>query len=217
MSTPQADPIAAPASVHALRAHASSPTLPERERRTPTSPSLQDLLHAHQEPGKPHYQETLEEYERCSGATVVDRYFSSGDEAAVLLSHPRRFRRPMYRIAVFHDAAATGPEFGELLRRIQLMERQAAVQLDGGAHQILVQSLFSLVVSLLSALAADRTTPDGKPRRVDAAVAAADSELTTLSRFVQSSARRSALGLYLAGLPVGAIIGSCSSRSPRTR
>lgn len=166
------------------------------------------MLHAHQEPGQPRYRQTLDEYERCSGATVVDRYFSCGTEGAVLLRHRRRFARPMYRIAVFHDGAATSPEFGELLRRIQLMERHSAVQLDGHAHQILVQSLFGLVVSLLSALAADQTTPDGNPRRVDAALTAADGELTALSRFVQSSSRRSSLGLYLAGLPVGAVIGS---------
>jgi hypothetical protein len=208
MSALQSDTITTPASLQALRPHGSGLALTERGQRTPTFPSLQDLLHAHQEPGKPHYQETLDEYERFGGAAVVDRYFSSGDQAAVLLSHPRRFGRPTYCIAMFHDAAVTGPKFSELLRRIQLMERHSAVQLDGRAHQILVHSLFGLVVSLLSAAAADQTTPDGKPRRIDAAVAAADGELTALSRFVQSSSRRSSLGLYLAGLPVGAVIGS---------
>jgi hypothetical protein len=208
MTTLKVDPIAASASVQALRPRGSGLAPAARERGTTVSSSLQDLLHAHREPGKPRYQETLDEYERCSGATVVDRYFSFGDEAAVLLSHPRRFGGPRYRIAVSHNAAAH-PGFGELLRRIELKERQSVVQLDGPAHRILVQSLFSLVVGLLSTVAATNgMARDAGARSVGSALRAADRELTTLSRFVQASARRTALGRYLAGLPIGAVIGT---------
>jgi hypothetical protein len=106
---------------------------------------------------------------------------------------------------VCYDVATADPGFGELLRRIELKERQSAVQLCGAAHRILVQSLFSVVVGLLATLAAaGGMAPDARSRRVGSAVRAADRELAALSRFVQVSARRSALGLYLAGLPAGA-------------
>ena len=62
------------------------------------------------------------------------------------------------------------------------------------------QSLFSLVVGLLSTVAATNgMARDAGARSVGSALRAADRELTTLSRFVQASARRTALGRYLAG------------------
>jgi hypothetical protein len=157
------------------------------------------------------YPETLAEYERRNGGTVVEHYIGPAENAgAVLISRPRRFGRPQYSIGMAFDAAETSPGIGELLRRIRFTEQQSAAQLDRRAHQILVQSLFGLITCLLSTHSSGdsgQPSPDAQSRRISSVVKSVDRELAALSRFVQSSARRTALGLYLAGLPIGAAIG----------
>jgi hypothetical protein len=157
------------------------------------------------------YPETLAEYERRNSGTIVEHYIVPTENAgAVLMSHPRRFGRPWYSIGVAYDVAKASPSIGELLRRIRFMELQSAAQLDRRAHQILVQSLFGLATCLLSTHSsadAGQSSADAQSRRISSVVKSVDRELAALSRFVQSSARQTALGLYLAGLPIGAVIG----------
>jgi hypothetical protein len=174
------------------------------------TPSLHDLIRAHQETGRPRFAPTRAEYERHHGMILEEHFAPTGAVAAVLIRQPRRFGRGRYRIRVAADRPFADPGVGEILRRICLEEGQSAVQLGGRAHQLLVQALFSLIVCLFTTLHPSDASGFSDPARrqhVRDAVKTAGRELATLSTFVQKSARRTALGLYLSGLPLGAVIG----------
>jgi hypothetical protein len=125
---------------------------------------------------------------------------------AVLLRERRRFGRPRFSIALVYGSEGVDTGVAELFRRIQFEEEQSAVQLSRRAHQIYVRSLFGLISTLLSALVV-ADTAEVQSNRVVVTVESVGRELDKLATFVQSSARRTALGLYLAGLPIGALLG----------
>lgn len=153
-------------------------------------------------------REALARYARAGRRATVERYVASPDNpAAALLRDRDRLGRDRYRIALVGPAATTDPRVDELLRRIQMEEQLADVQLGRHAHNILVKSLFGQVAGLLSALAPSRGATAATSQSVTTVLRSTDRELTALSRFVRASARRTALGLYLAGLLIGAVVG----------
>lgn len=154
----------------------------------------------------PRYTDALTAYQDFVGSSVVEHYFSANAACgAVLLRERRRFGRLSIAMA-YGESVDPGVE--ELLRRIQFEERQSTVRLSRHAHQIFVKSLFGLVTSLLSTLAVSPTgAADARSRRIAATVKSVGREFDALAGFEQLSARRTALGLYLSGLPIGALLG----------
>jgi hypothetical protein len=175
----------------------------------PGTVSLHDLIRAYHEPGRPQFVGARAEYERDHGAILEEYFAPTAAAAVVLVRQPRRFGTCRYRIRVAGDRSSVDAGYGEVLRRICLEEGQSAVQLGGRAHQVLVQALFSLIVCLFTTLhqvRAGGASDDAYRQQVKDAIRTVNRELATLSAFAQKSARRTALGLYLSGLPLGAVI-----------
>jgi hypothetical protein len=188
-----------------LHSVSSAPDKPEKPPAV--AGSLHDLIRACQEPGMPRYEKALADYQESVRRIVIEHCFSA-DRAlgAVLLRERRRFGRPRFSIALVYGSEGVDTGVAELFRRIQFEEEQSAVQLSRRAHQIYVRSLFGLISTLLSALVV-ADAGEAHSNRVVVTVESVSRELDRLATFVQSSARRTALGLYLAGLPIGALLG----------
>lgn len=179
------------------------------------SPSINDVIITHQK-RRSLYRRTRADFEKEHGK-IVEEYFARSIHAGACLTrkrarwHPGRFH---YQIALAYDSSKADPAFDEVLRNIRTEERQSAILLGGRAHQILVQTAYALIVFLLNTL--DSTyLPDGQPQdaataqsRVKAAVESAQKELVGIKAFSDKAARRAALKLYLAGLPLGAVGGA---------
>ena len=182
-----------------------------------TSPSLNDVVIAFQSAGQHQYFQLRNAFEELHGK-VIDVYFARSIHAgALLLKERTRWRwlrfRSRYRIALAYDSSSADPALDEALRKIRTEERQSAVLLGARAHQILVQTVYTLVVYLLNTLDSacrsnDEHDREYKQQQIDAAVASARRELADIEKFTEKAARRAALLLYLTGLPLGAIVGS---------
>jgi hypothetical protein len=177
------------------------------------SPSVNDLIEAYQEPGRPDYLQIKADYERCNGKVVEDYFGRFVHAGALLIENSRtgffcQLRRRRFRIALAYDCSRTVPELDETLRTVRREERQSAILLSGRAGQILAQTAYLLIVYLLNAV--DRSNAQGAEYAVDhvaSVVSSARRDLRKMEQFTRLSARRSALQYYLTGLPAGAIVG----------
>lgn len=179
------------------------------------SPSINDMITNHQQ-RRSLYRQTRAGFEKKHGK-IVEEYFARSVHAGAILTrkrarwHPGRFH---YQIALSYDSSRADHLFDEVLRKIRTEERQSAILLAGRAYQILVQTAYALIVFLLNTL--DSACIPDSPRsaaaaaqtRVKAAVESAQKELLGIREFSDKAARRAALGLYLAGLPLGAVGGA---------
>lgn len=183
----------------------------EAESSRFTNPSMNDLIEAYQSRGRPKYQEVRASFQLHQG-TIIEEYFGRFMHGgAVLVRTARRgpLRRHASRIILAYDSSKAHPLLDEALRTVRREERQSAILLSGKAHQILIQSAYSLIVYLLNTidcLCAHRDD-DLRTRHASSAVASARRDLRRIEAFTHAAAQRSALWYYLLGLPLGAITG----------
>lgn len=178
-------------------------------------PSINDVITTYQQ-RRSLYRQTRADFEKEYGKIFEDYFARSIHAGAFLVGKRARWRpgRFHHRIVLAYDSSRADPRLDEVLRNIRTEERQSAVLLAGRAYQVFVQMAYALIVCLLNTLDS-ACTPDGQHQdaaavqaRVKAAIESAEKELLSIKAFSDKAARRAALGLYLVGLPLGAVIGA---------
>lgn len=175
-------------------------------------PSTYELVEAYQRDRR-RYAILRREFEKLNGL-IVDDYYARGITAgALLLKERSRFLpwRHRFSVAVASEPGLQ-PDIDEVLRSIRMEEWQSAVLLRGQPQKIMARATFAMIVFLLNVLDHLNRRDKGEEIEIDeskmssTAIDSAKRELEGLKRFVEKSARASALRSYLAGLPVGAFV-----------
>jgi hypothetical protein len=181
------------------------------------APSLDDLIHAFKEPGRPNYLQCRKLYVELNG-TIRETYFAKRIHAGALIIKPHGPVPAMTQKRKIHlrydglVAAAVQPEFEAAIWRTRALERQSGLILGGRSRKVLVEMLYSILVYLIGVLDATIPTEDApgrsdRRRRIESALGCATAELERLEAFARDAARRASLRWYLLGLPVGALVG----------
>jgi hypothetical protein len=174
--------------------------------------SMNGLIESYRHPRRPTFRRSKANFQDYHRVIIVEEYFARFVHAGVLLSRDakKRFlRRSRYAISLAYDSSEAESSIDEMLRAVRREERQSAILLTGRAHQILIQTAYSLIVYLLNTIdCSDAQRLDGsRAVHVNAAVASAKRDLRRMEQFTRSAAKRSALWHYLIGLPLGLVVG----------
>src|SRR6478752_6062807 len=168
------------------------------------APSLDELIDAFQEPGRPDYYDVRDLFQREHGQ-IRESYFARNFHAGAVMVKPRGWVARLSRtrkIKLRYDglqAAAVQPGFEAAIWRARAMDRESGLILGGRSRKVLVEMLFAIMVYLLGVLDAmaptDRadvphTSDQQRRARVEAALTQARAELARLERFATSAARK---------------------------
>jgi hypothetical protein len=172
---------------------------------------MNDFIEAHQAKGRPDFQAVRSSFQVHHGR-IIEEYFGRFIHCGAVLVQSVRHRslcRQRYRIVLAYDSSKAHPLLDEVLRTVRREERQSAILLSGRAHQILIQSAYSLIVYLLNTMDCFCAHRDEAWRtsHVSSAVASVRRDLRKIELFTHAAAQRSALWYYLLGLPLGAVTG----------
>ncbi|MGH4018042.1 MAG: hypothetical protein ACRDT0_02120 [Pseudonocardiaceae bacterium] len=167
--------------------------------------SIEDLIKTYRDGStKAKYWRVRKEFEKINNGTIAQAYFAKKMHAGAVLLEVA----DGYKIRLAYDGAKSAmapPSFEEVLWRTLCEERQSSVLLTGRPKDVVVQTVYSVVVYLLNvldSLPTDESTDAGR-ERLDAAVASASRELDRLHNFVRDASGRASLQSYLFGLPFG--------------
>src|SRR6478735_5386376 len=168
-------------------------------RPIPDRPSLDDLIEAYRESGRPRFDDVRTGYEKHAGL-VKDSFYAKHLHAGAVVVKPRgvlpRLTK-MRKIYVRYDgtaAAVVQPEFEAAIWRARRMERESGLILGGRSRKVLLEMLYSILVYLLGVL--DATMPASAAAqttdasRVETAIKSATTELDRLEKFAADAAQR---------------------------
>jgi hypothetical protein len=175
------------------------------------TPSVHDLIVAHQEPERPDFARLRAAFEKNQGR-ILEEYYALNFPAALLLVAQKRgrwSRGVVYKTRLFYDPSRSTPEFDAVFRSARRVERKYAVLLRGRVQEILTQGIYTTGAHLLAVLDAmsatrDRTAVEAK--RILGAAGAAKKETKQIERYAYVAAMKSALIRYLSGIFLGALV-----------
>jgi hypothetical protein len=174
------------------------------------SPSVHDLIVAHQEDGRPRFESLRRAFQERQGE-IREEYYAFRFPAALLLVAQKRKRRSggvVYKTRLFYDPARSTQEFDDVFRSARRVERKYAVLLRGRVQEIVTQGLYTTGAHLLAVLDAMPTAADRakeQTERISAAAASAKKETRQIEDYASIVAMKSALVRYLSGIFLGAV------------
>lgn len=188
------------------------------DKNFPKRPSVLRLRTEFHTPGQPDFNDIRENFENSTGEIIDEYYAPRTPAAAVLVRTKKRFFfrewKSVCRISLSYDSTIAEPRFALMLRSARREERQNSALLRGKAQEIFAQSIYNVIVHLLSVLDLISNAPDGQPldqelarKRLDEETAAAEEDIRHAREFATTAARNSALTSYLWGLPIGVLLG----------
>jgi hypothetical protein len=177
----------------------------------PVKPSINDLIEAYCEPGRRRYQDVLELFQASNKVEVREEYFAKFIYAGAVRTYDSR--SGTHAIGLAYNSALAEPAFAETVRRLRREERESAVLLRGKSQDIIVQTIYGVIVYLLTVLdwvnqpgAVGPPAMSTSDQRVANAVKSAANELAPIRASLTAATRRTSLSEYAAGLPVGVVV-----------
>jgi hypothetical protein len=175
------------------------------------SPSVHDLIVAHQEDGRPRFEKLRAAFVENQGK-MHEEYYALEFPAALLLvsnSRGRWFPGSVYKTRLFYNPSYSTTEFDDVFRSARRVERKFAVLLRGRVQEILTQGIYTTGVHMLALL--DAMPPPGSRSPADAeriatAANSAKKETKQIEQYAYVAAMKSALIRYLTGIFVGAVV-----------
>jgi hypothetical protein len=187
-------------------------TATEKSAQLPHRPSVLRLRTEFHLPGQPDFEQIRDNFADKNGE-ILDEYYAPNTPAAAVLVRSKEKR--ICKIALNYDSTIADPHLALMLRSARREERQNSALLSGKAQEIFAQSIYNVIVHLLSvldlvskALKENTLTEDEVKKRLSKEGNAAEEDLKHAREFATAAARNSALSWYLWGLPFGVLLGS---------
>jgi hypothetical protein len=174
------------------------------------SPSVHDLIVAHQKEGRPDFERLRAAFQDEQGR-ILEEYYALEFPAALLLVAQERKRRSgdvVYKTRLFYDPAKSTQEFDDVFRSARRVERKYAVLLRGRVQEIVTRGLYTTgahLLAVLDAMPSREVRAQEESARISAAAASAKKETRQIEDYASVAAMKSALIRYLSGIFLGAI------------